>query len=104
MGDFPGSPVVRTLHFHTGAWVQSLIGELRSHKLFGVAKPTNKQKVSWVVVYVRPMLSLDPRQEDLSDHSSVARGIGDQFPQRESTNSEYSGCRDQPTESSSQVQ
>ena len=45
MAHFPGSPVVRTRHFHTGAWVQSLIRELRSHKLFGMAK-TNQQTKS----------------------------------------------------------
>ena len=34
--EFPGSPVVRTLSFHwQGARVQSLVRELRSHKLCG---------------------------------------------------------------------
>ena len=31
--DFPGSPVVKTPHFLQGAWVRSLIRELRSHTL-----------------------------------------------------------------------
>ena len=53
--EFPGSPVVRTLFFHGGgtqvAQVWSLVGELISRKLHGVAKKkykqnkqTNKQK------------------------------------------------------------
>ena len=34
MREFPDGPVVRTPHSHCpGAWVQSLAGELRSHKL-----------------------------------------------------------------------
>ena len=28
--EFVGGPVVRTWHFTAGAWVQSLVGELRS--------------------------------------------------------------------------
>ena len=28
--EFPGGPAVRTQHFHCQAWVQSLVGELRS--------------------------------------------------------------------------
>ena len=31
--DVPGSPVVKTPHFLQGAWVRSLIRELRSHTL-----------------------------------------------------------------------
>ena len=38
-GDFPGGPVVKTPNFHwRGAWVRSLIGELRSCMLSGMAK------------------------------------------------------------------
>ena len=37
--EFTGSPIVRTLHFH---WVQSLVGELRFHKLHSVAKKTKQ--------------------------------------------------------------
>ena len=40
--EFPGSRVVRTLPSHDP--VQSLVGELRSHKLHGVAKKINKIK------------------------------------------------------------
>ena len=38
LGEFPGCPVVRTCTFTAEAQVQSLVGELRSSKLFGVAK------------------------------------------------------------------
>ena len=38
--DFPGGPVVGTLLSLLRAWVQSLVGGLRSHKLCGMA---NKQ-------------------------------------------------------------
>ena len=37
-GEFPGSPVVRTLLPLKGAQIQSLVGELRSHMLGGVDK------------------------------------------------------------------
>ena len=37
--EFPGGPVVRTRHFHyQDARVQSLVGELRSRKLYSAAK------------------------------------------------------------------
>ena len=37
--EFPGGPVVRTLRSHCwGPGVQSLVGELKSHKLHGAAK------------------------------------------------------------------
>ena len=39
--EFPGSPIVKTLHFH---WLQSLVGELRSHKLHSVVKKKKKKK------------------------------------------------------------
>ena len=43
--DFPGTPVVGTLLPLQGVWVQSLVGELRSHMLCGVAKKfKNKNK------------------------------------------------------------
>ena len=42
--EFPGSPVVRTQRFHCWVRVQSLVGELRSHKLCGMAKKEKKQK------------------------------------------------------------
>ena len=42
-GDFPGSPVVKFLHFQSRqARVQSLVRELRSHMPCGVAKQTEK--------------------------------------------------------------
>ena len=42
--EFPGSPVVRTLHFYYhGPGVQSLVGDLRSRKPCGVA-PSKKKK------------------------------------------------------------
>ena len=37
-GGFLGGPVVKTLLAMQGIWVQSLVGELRSHMLHGVAK------------------------------------------------------------------
>ena len=42
--EFPGSPAVRTLHFHCRAWVQvqSLVRELRSHKtIYGPPKKSS---------------------------------------------------------------
>ena len=36
--EFPGNPVVRTWHFHCqGSQVQSLVSDLRPHKLHGEA-------------------------------------------------------------------
>ena len=58
--EFPGGPVVRTLHFHCK--VPSLVGELRSHKLPSVAK-TNKQKNT----YARKEVSLPNRGEKKKD-------------------------------------
>ena len=47
-GEFPGGPVVRTQHFHRqggfGAWVQSQVEELRSHKPHSEAPPPKKQR------------------------------------------------------------
>ena len=43
--DFPGGLVIKTLHFHCrGKQVQSLIRELRSHMLCGMAKKKKKAK------------------------------------------------------------
>ena len=43
--EFPGGPVVRTLHFHCrGPGVQSLVGELRSRKLRVADKKKKKKK------------------------------------------------------------
>ena len=42
--DFPGSPVAKTLLSLQGAWVRSLVRELRAHKLHG-QKNTKKQKI-----------------------------------------------------------
>ena len=39
---FPGSPVVRPLHFDCQTWVQSPVTELRSHKLHSAAKKKTK--------------------------------------------------------------
>ena len=40
-GDFPNGPVVRTPHFQCNrAKVQTLVRELRSHMLYGMAKKT----------------------------------------------------------------
>ena len=36
--EFPGSPVFRTLFSRLSMWIQSLVGELRSHKLHGPKK------------------------------------------------------------------
>ena len=41
--DFLGGPVVKTLHFQLplqGAWVRTLVGELRYHMSQGTAKKT----------------------------------------------------------------
>ena len=45
LGDFPDDPVVKILPVQ-GAWVQSLVGELRSHMLHGVAKKKKKKRKS----------------------------------------------------------
>ena len=37
--------MVRILGFSAAAWVQSLVGELRSHKHLCVAKNNNKKKI-----------------------------------------------------------
>ena len=43
--DFPGGPVVRTRHANCwGAWVQSLLGELKSHRSHSAAKKKKKSK------------------------------------------------------------
>ena len=47
--DFPGGPVVKTLHFQCrgvggGVWVQSLIGELRYHTPHSVTKKKKKKE------------------------------------------------------------
>ena len=42
LGEFPDSPVVKTLLSLQRAWVQSLVKKLRSHKLHSTAK---KKKV-----------------------------------------------------------
>ena len=42
----PGGPVVRTQHFHYQTQVQSLVRELRSHKLRGAAKKKKKNQVN----------------------------------------------------------
>ena len=39
--EFTGSPVVGFATFTTGAWVQSLVEELRSHKLHSMTKTNN---------------------------------------------------------------
>ena len=41
--DFPGGAVVRTQHFHCLAWVQSLVGKLRSCKPYDLAKNKNEK-------------------------------------------------------------
>ena len=44
--EFPGGPVVRTSQFHShGPAVQSLVRELRSHRLHSTAKKTKKERV-----------------------------------------------------------
>ena len=44
LGEFLGCPVVMTRCLHFQGWVQSLVGELRSHKLWGMAKTNTKNK------------------------------------------------------------
>ena len=44
--EFPGGPVVRTSQFHChGPGVQSLVRELRSHRLHSTAEKTKKERV-----------------------------------------------------------
>ena len=48
MKEFPGSPVVKTPYFHCqGAQISSLVRELRSHMLQGVAK---SKYINWAYV------------------------------------------------------
>ena len=41
--EFPGSPVVRTRHFHSMVQVQALVEEVISHKLCDTVKKTLKE-------------------------------------------------------------
>ena len=41
-GDFPGGPAVKTVLPLQGTWVQSLVGELRSHMPRSTAKKKKK--------------------------------------------------------------
>ena len=43
LGDFPGSPVVKTPRFHCRVRVHSLVGELRSRMPCGTAKKKKKK-------------------------------------------------------------
>ena len=52
--EFPGSPVVRTLHVHCrGSWVQSLVWELS----FPQAASCSKKKKSWQIIYTNILFS-----------------------------------------------
>ena len=53
--DFPGSPLVKTVLPIKGTWVQSLVGELRSHMLCGASK---NFFLIWVQIYWRHPFSL----------------------------------------------
>ena len=57
-GEFPGGPVVRTLRFHCRGWVQSLVGELRSHKPNGVAKK-KKNRENEILQYATTQMNLE---------------------------------------------
>ena len=46
-GDFPGGPVVKIPV--QGAWVQSLVGELRSHMPYGQKKKNPKHKIEAIL-------------------------------------------------------
>ena len=43
--DFPGGPVVKTLLSMQRTWVQSLVGELRSHMQCGAAKKKKRMLI-----------------------------------------------------------
>ena len=49
--DFPAGPVVKTLPLQ-GAWVQSLVRELRSHKPHGIATTKKMNKKKFGVEYI----------------------------------------------------
>ena len=49
--EFPGGPVVRTWRFHCRAQVQSLIKELRSHKLNNMTKLEGEKKIECPVLF-----------------------------------------------------
>ena len=53
MEDFPGGPVARTLCSHAGAWVWSLVGELRSCRLHDVGKYINEEWTKEIKNYCR---------------------------------------------------
>ena len=42
--DFPGGPVVKTMLPMQGVQFRSLVGELRSHLLYGAAKKEKKKR------------------------------------------------------------
>ena len=75
------------LGLHTsiqGAWVQSLIRELRSYKLFGMAE-TKKQTISVMglcLCETHAQFGLQERRSFLSQLNGQ-RNMCDQFPQRE---------------------
>ena len=49
--DFPGGLVVKTLHFQLplqGAWVRTLVGELRYHMSQGTDKKTYITKINFM--------------------------------------------------------
>ena len=54
--DFPDSPLVKTVLPIKGTWVQSLVGELRSHMLCGTSKKLFF--LIWVQIYWRHPSSL----------------------------------------------
>ena len=49
--DFSGGPVVKTLHFHYRVGVRSLVRELSSHMLHGVAKKEKNKMLTRIYVY-----------------------------------------------------
>ena len=52
LGEFLGCPVVMTRCLHFQGWVQSLVGELRSHKLWGMKKTKTKKKRNRALVFI----------------------------------------------------
>ena len=50
--DFPGGPVVKTLHSLEGAWVQSPLRELRSHMLHSLAKKKKEKTLKRIYMYM----------------------------------------------------
>ena len=75
-GEVPGGSVVRTWHFHAGGqggWVQSRVGELRSHKPCSTAKKEGRGAVTTQLQLMRIMGECWPIAVTASDSIKEAK-------------------------------